>query len=168
MIWQSLTTIIAGSRQPMRLKSMQNSPLRLRPLQKGKRRRLQHRNLLHPPRRPPQLALYRRRDYQRWAGTALVKAALSKICFDVQQITRQSATKQRNEKDGKDISIFGCVCRNLIAGPGVRLPGQPARFLPFHMEENCITYIRLRPRTGSWLAIKRSTMPTNRRLWHRE
>ena len=46
----------------------------------------------------------------------MVKAALSKICFDAQQITRQSATKQRNEKDGKDISIFGCVCRNLVAG----------------------------------------------------
>jgi hypothetical protein len=46
----------------MRLKSMQNSPLRLRLLQKGKRRRLQHRNLLHPPRRRPQLALHRSRE----------------------------------------------------------------------------------------------------------
>ena len=30
------------------------------------------------------------------------------------------------------------------------------------MEENCITSIRLRPRTGFWSATKPSTMPTNR------
>jgi hypothetical protein len=93
----------------MRLKSMQNSPLRLRPLQKGKRRRLQHRNLLHPPRRPLQLALYRRRDYQRWAGITLVKAALSKICFDVQQNNAAKAQPNRGMRKMEKTFLFSDV-----------------------------------------------------------
>jgi hypothetical protein len=68
------------------------------------------------------LALDHRRKLANGAAITSVKAALSKIYFDVGRTKRQKRRQTEDGEDEKDTSLYEYLCRDLIAGPDMGVP----------------------------------------------